>query len=183
MIFLVGMPACGKSTLARALAAAGLARTIDLDEAVEQRAGLSVARIMELHGEAEFRRLEAEAVEAAAAMHADAGVVVVSTGGGAPCHGRNMDVMLAAGTVVWLQASVERSLQRLEEARGTRPAADRAMEQGCLRSWFESLLSDRAPHYARAHAIFDTSELDDAPAVAAAVERFRKLLEQPIQAL
>ncbi|MDE6286115.1 MAG: AAA family ATPase, partial [Muribaculaceae bacterium] len=68
VIFLVGMPACGKSTLARALAAAGVARTIDLDEEVERRAGRSVAQIMARHGEAEFRRLEAEAVATAAAM-------------------------------------------------------------------------------------------------------------------
>ncbi|MDE6109474.1 MAG: shikimate kinase [Muribaculaceae bacterium] len=177
VIFLVGMPACGKSTLARALAAAGVARTIDLDEEVERRAGLSVAQIMARHGEAEFRRLEAEAVAAAAAMRPEGGLLVVSTGGGAPCHGRNMDVMLAGGTVVWLQASPERSLQRLVEARGTRPAADRAMEQGRLSEWYHALLAARAPHYARAHATFDTTELDDAPAVAAAVERFRAMID------
>ncbi len=178
VIFLVGMPACGKTTLARALEAAGVARTLDLDEMVERRAGRSVASLMAARGEAEFRRMEAEAVEAAAAMAAGSGrlPLVVSTGGGAPCHGRNMDVMLAAGTVVWLRASVERSLQRLVEARGTRPAADRAMEQGRLREWFEALQEARAPHYSRAHAAMDTTELDDAPAVAAAVERFRALL-------
>ena len=176
VIFLVGMPACGKSTLARALEAAGAACCLDLDELVEQRAGMSVAQLMALRGEPEFRRMEAEAVEAAAAMRGgDGGVLLVSTGGGAPCHGRNMDLMLAGGTVVWLQASVERSLQRLVEARGKRPAADRAIERGELRPWFETLLAARTPHYARAHATFDSTELDDVPAVAAAVERFRAL--------
>lgn len=170
-IFLVGMPGCGKSTLARALAAAGLCAVADLDTAVEQRAGMSVARIMATQGEAAFRRMEAEAL--AAVAEGTDGTLVVSTGGGVPCHGDNMDRMLAAGTVVWLQSAAERTVQRLAEAPGQRPAADRAMAEGRLREWHDELLAARTPAYARAHATFDTTALDDVAAVAAAVERFR----------
>lgn len=173
-IFLVGMPGCGKSTLARALAAAGLCAVADLDTAVEQRAGMSVARIMATQGEAAFRRMEAEALAAAGADAPEGRTLVVSTGGGVPCHGDNMDRMLAAGTVVWLQSAPERTVQRLAEAPGQRPAADRAMAEGRLREWHDELLAARTPAYARAHSTFDTTELDDVAAVAAAVERFRR---------
>lgn len=165
------MPGTGKSTLARALADAGAAEAADLDSLVEARCGMSVAEIFRTLGEAEFRRMEAEAV-ASAATSAGERPLVVSTGGGAPCHGRNMDAMLQAGTVVWLQAGAERTVSRLADAPGQRPAADRAMAEGRLREWHDELLAARTPHYARAHARFDSTELDDLPAVRAAVRRF-----------
>lgn len=173
-IFLVGMPGCGKSTLACALAAAGLCVMADLDTAVERRAGMSVARIMATLGEPAFRRMETEALAEVAEGAGGTLPLVVSTGGGVPCHGDNMDRMLAAGTVVWLQSGAERTVRRLAEAPGQRPAADRAMAQGRLRRWHDELLAERTPAYARAHATFDTTELDDVRAVAAAVERFRR---------
>ena len=167
------MPGCGKSTLARALAAAGAAEAADLDSLVEARCGLSVGEIFRTFGEAEFRRMEAEAVETAASIATASHLpLVVSTGGGAPCHGRNMDAMLQAGTVVWLQSDAARTVSRLADAPGQRPAADRAMAAGRLREWHDELLAARTPHYARAHACFDSTELDDFPAVRAAVRRF-----------
>ena len=117
------MPGCGKSTLARALAAAGLCDVADLDTAVERRAGMSVARIMATLGEPAFRRMEAEALAEVTEGAGGTLPLVVSTGGGVPCHGDNMDRMLAAGTVVWLQSGAERTVQRLAEAPGPRPTA------------------------------------------------------------
>lgn len=167
------MPGCGKSTLARALCEAGEADFIDLDSLVELRARSTVPAIMRLHGEDTFRRLETEALQAAAGMAANSGrPLVVATGGGTPCFGANMDIMLASGLVVWLQAGEERSLQRLAAAPGQRPAVDRAMADGSLRQWFEQLHAARSPHYSRAHARFDTTELDTPRAVALAVDRF-----------
>jgi len=170
------MPGSGKSTLACALEAAGVAEAVDLDGLVEARCGISVADIFRTNGEAEFRRMEADAIGMLVSMRAvDSLPLVVSTGGGAPCHGGNMERMLAAGTVVWLQSEAGRTVQRLAAAPGQRPAVDRAIMAGELRQWHDRLLAEREPFYSRAHAVFDSTELDDAPAVAAAVARFRKM--------
>ena len=171
------MPGCGKTTLACALYEAGLADIADLDSLVEQRAGATVSEVIRSMGEAAFRRMEAEALEAVAAkQHAGERPLVVATGGGTPCFPANMERMLATGRVVWLQAGTERSLQRLADAPGQRPAADRAMAAGRLREWFEALLAERTPHYGRAHTRFDATELDTLEAVDAAVARFAALL-------
>lgn len=166
------MPGCGKSTLARALADAGLAECIDIDAIIEQETGRTVADIISRDGDAAFRSLERHTLERIARRAEGRLPAVVSTGGGAPCFGANMDLMLDSGTVVWLRAGRERTLQRLEEARGRRPAADRAMASGRLAGWYDDLLAGRKVYYARAHSEFDTTELDDAAAIAAAVARF-----------
>lgn len=178
LIYLIGMPGCGKSTLARALCEAGkVDGYIDLDGLVEQRAGCSVHAVITQQGEAAFRSMEAEALEEVARRGGGEGrTLVVATGGGAPCRPENMERMLATGRVVWLQAGTERSLERLADAPGQRPAADRAMARGRLREWFEGLQRERAPHYGRAHYRFDTTELDTPEAIADAVARFSELL-------
>lgn len=169
------MPGCGKSTLARALCEAGLADMLDVDTLVETGERRTIPAIMRHSGEAEFRRLEAEATTRVAALDIAGGrPLVVSTGGGAPCHGSNMDTMLAAGTVVWLQADRMRSLERLAAAPGQRPGADAAMAHGRLAEWFDSLLAQRAPSYGRAHARFDSSQLDTPAQIAATVAAFAR---------
>ena len=58
-LFIVGMPACGKSTFGRALARALRRRYIDLDTYIENRFHTSVRELFATDGEARFRRLEA----------------------------------------------------------------------------------------------------------------------------
>ena len=57
-IVLVGLPGSGKSTVGPLLARRLGAVFVDLDRAIESRAGKSVARIFEEDGEAAFRALE-----------------------------------------------------------------------------------------------------------------------------
>ena len=180
-IFLVGMPGSGKSTLARALCEAGLCHTLDLDTLVETTARRTIPAIMRHCGEDAFRRCEADALQhvisaCVCSDDSDELPLVISTGGGTPCHGNNMDAMLRAGTVVWLQAEPERILSRIADAPGQRPAADAAMAAGRLAEWHDALLAERTPHYSRAHTTFDTSKLDNPSEIAAAVERWRSLM-------
>ena len=53
----------GKTTLGQALARRLGMRFIDLDQAIEERAGMSVAEIFHTLGEDRFRSLEAEMVD------------------------------------------------------------------------------------------------------------------------
>lgn len=158
-LFLTGFMACGKSTLARALArkVPGL-RVIDLDEAIEVEAGCSVSRFFETHGEEAFRRLESDVLRRVSQSGC-----IVACGGGTPCRPENMSFMLDCGTVVWLRASVDITIERLRLAPGQRPKLDSLLnDTPRLKAAIESMLAQREQHYARAHAIFDANRLDTA---------------------
>lgn len=73
-----------------------------------------------------------------------------------------MDAMLEAGTVVWLKADTDITIQRLALAPGQRPVIDNLIDNPeALRSKVESLMAEREPYYSRATAVFDSSRLDD----------------------
>lgn len=162
--------ACGKTTLGRALAAAGHARFVDLDELVEQKSGLSPAEWFASRGEAAFRQAEREALQEAIATPS-ALPLIIATGGGTASNDDSMELMLSAGRVVWLQASLERTIQRLIEADGRRPLVA-GMDRSALADFLPTHLAQRLPFYRRAHEKFDSSRLDNAEEIAATVGTF-----------
>lgn len=174
LIYLIGYMAVGKTTLGRALGEVAGVRFVDLDAEIEHRAAMSVSEIFARYGEAEFRRLEAEALECIACGDADA-TTVVACGGGTPCRDRSMQLMLDTGTVVWLRADTDRVISRLIDAPGVRPRIDALRaDPDALRQFVleEGRVRDR--HYSRAHHTFDSTRLDTLDEVALTVQRFIK---------
>ena len=98
-IVLVGLMGSGKTSVGRALARALGWPQVDLDAALEQRFGLSVAQQFERLGEVEFRRREA--AELARCLRPGR---VLSTGGGVVLQARNRRRLKACLTI-YLQAS------------------------------------------------------------------------------
>lgn len=176
-IFLIGYMACGKTTLGRALQKAfpELVDFIDLDEYIVDREGRDIPRIFAESGEPYFRRLEADAIAELSAREQSSGKrKIVACGGGTPCQPGNMERMLDAGTVVWLQADMDRTISRLIDAQNSRPlVAGKSPEE--LAAFVSRNLEARTPHYSRAHHHFDTTHLDTLAEVDATVEKFAKL--------
>lgn len=157
-LFLIGFMACGKSTMLEALARRVSGHHyIDLDQYIEAREGMSIPDIFATRGEEAFRLMEADAVSDLCGTDA-----VVACGGGTPCHKKTMDAMLAAGTVVWLRCDIDTTLRRLALVPGQRPLVDGLLnDPEALRRKVEKMQALREPHYSRAHAIFDSSRLED----------------------
>jgi shikimate kinase len=118
-LFLIGPMGAGKSSIGRRLAEHFGMPCIDLDAAVEERTGASVATIFEIEGEAGFRRRESELLVELSRQNG----IVLATGGGAVLVPENRVPLRERGFVVWLQTSVEQQLQRLVRDR-QRPLLD-----------------------------------------------------------
>ncbi|MDE6074645.1 MAG: shikimate kinase, partial [Muribaculaceae bacterium] len=85
-VFLIGFMGSGKTTLCNALTARTGLRSVDLDDFIENEAGMSIKEFFARYGEAEFRRLESESLARAAASGYD----IIACGGGTPCFNNNM---------------------------------------------------------------------------------------------
>lgn len=101
-IVLVGMPGCGKSTLAALLSEKTGRICVDTDSMVEE-CGEKIPDIFAKYGEAEFRRRETEAVKAAGK---DKGKII-ATGGGAILKPENRIALRENSTVIFLNAPTE----------------------------------------------------------------------------
>lgn len=147
----------GKTTLGRALAATFGCAFVDLDDAVEARAGCSISELFATRGEAFFRRLEQETLNELSSGEPS----VVATGGGTPCRPGAMEAMKRRGTVVWLEPKRERLLERLllPEQRAKRPLlAARADDE--IVALVDVALAEREPYYRLADLRFDSTELE-----------------------
>jgi len=134
-VYLCGPPGAGKSTVAPILAALRGMRTVDVDTAIEARAGRTIARIVDEEGEPAFRAVERETIAAI-----DGGTVV-ALGGGALEDARTREVVETRGITVFLDASPATCEARTAHAPGTRPLL---REPGAL----PRLHAARRPRYA-----------------------------------
>ena len=160
--------ASGKTTLGRPLAAALGRPFVDIDEAVESAAGMSVKEIFRSKGETAFRALESEVLKAAAR-----GGAVVACGGGTPCPEENLAFMLDSGLVVELKASPATTLRRLQLAPGQRPLVDSLLDRPDeLAAKVAEMLAAREPFYSRAHRTFCSDRLETAEEIAESVKSF-----------
>ena len=153
--YLVGYMYSGKSTFGRQLAAGRGMQFLDLDRAFEERYHYTVPRFFQTFGEEAFRRLETQMLRSTA----DLDGYVVATGGGTPCHSGNMDFILAHGTAIYLQMSVDQLVGRALRSRNPRPLV-RNLDADRLRAHIEAQLKEREPFYLKAPIILDGNNPD-----------------------
>jgi XRE family aerobic/anaerobic benzoate catabolism transcriptional regulator len=169
-VALVGLRGAGKTTVGRLLAKRLDCAFVELDRAIEEAAQLSLAQVFELHGEAYYRRLEREVLEAVLARESRA---VIATGGGLPSHAPTYALLREACRTVWLKAKPEEYLARVLKQGDRRPVEKRPHALAELKA----LLAAREPAYRQAELSITTSGLEpDAVVrrVAGWLERSRK---------
>lgn len=147
-IFLVGMMGAGKTSVGKLLAR-NLGKVFyDSDQVIESRTGVKIPVIFELEGEAGFRAREAAVLAELTALQE----VVVATGGGAVLDAGNRERLRAAGTVVYLRATVNDLWNRTRHDRN-RPLLQTADPLGRL----HELYTQRDPLYREvAHVVVET---------------------------
>jgi len=170
-IHLTGFMGCGKSTVGSRLARLLKWEFIDLDAAVAERAGKSVAEIFADEGETVFRALEDQLlleISVLATTHMGVQGSVVALGGGTLMDPENRDICAAIATIVWLRCPVAVVEGRCAADAGARPLWGSAEE-------LEERLSEREPGYLCADLTVDASGSPEevAEAVLAALRETR----------
>ncbi len=105
-IVLIGMPGSGKSTVGLILAESCHRRFADSDELIVQKSGMQISEIFATCGEAYFRNLEREVLEALSAQSG----LVIATGGGAVLNAQNVHALRKNGKLYFLDRPLEELL-------------------------------------------------------------------------
>ena len=155
IIYVIGFMGSGKSTAGKKLAASLGWSFIDLDRKIEELAGKTIPQIFSSDGEQAFRKLESDVLRSINSLED----TIVSTGGGTPCHGNNMDYMLESGLTVYLKMTPEQLTYRLLESTGERPLIKNISDEQ-LPEFIEKILTVREKWYSRADIIIEGINLD-----------------------
>jgi len=148
-VFLIGMPASGKSTIATELSTIFSYKKIDMDEEIVKRERKSIEEIFTQEGEPYFRKIERQLLHRLSSEDD----LVISTGGGAACFFDNMKQMNQSGITVFLNVSMEELASRIF----TQKAQERPMFKGKTYQEVLELLkhkfSERKTYYEKAQII------------------------------
>jgi shikimate kinase len=155
LVYIIGFMGSGKSTAGKKLASALGWKFIDLDKEIEERAGMSIREIFASEGEEKFRLLETEALNSLK----NSVTTIISTGGGTPCHGNNIDLMLETGVTVYLRMTPAQLALRLLGSTGERPLLKNIPDEK-LADFIGEKLSDREKFYNRSQIVVDGINLD-----------------------
>jgi XRE family aerobic/anaerobic benzoate catabolism transcriptional regulator len=149
-IALVGLRGAGKTTLGRGLAEEIGAPFIELDQAIAREAGVSLAEIFMLYGQAGYRRIERRCLEA---VMQSSGSLVLTVGGGIVSEIETYNRLLLHFFTVWVKAPPEQHMARVMAQGDLRPMQGSAEAMQDLRS----ILDAREPLYRKADITLDTA--------------------------
>ena len=118
-VVLVGYMASGKSSVGKLLAQEMSMDFIDLDEYMEHHLQKTIGDIFSEKGEIFFRKTEHAMLSEVLDQHDN---VVLSTGGGTPCYGNNMDLVLEKSDhSIYLQLPISVLVERVKGEQAQRP--------------------------------------------------------------
>lgn len=102
-IVLIGMPTCGKSTIAKELANILNKPLIDIDSLIEERTQMSIPDIFEKYGEPHFREIEASITKEVSILNGQ----IIACGGGIIKNEKNIDNLRLNGVIIFIDRDIE----------------------------------------------------------------------------
>ncbi len=154
MIFLIGMPGTGKTYWGKKLAAAYDHEFIDMDAYIAKKEKTEIATLFEIEGEEGFRKMENLYLERIIATASES--TVIACGGGTPCFYKNMEMMLEAGEVIYLQSTTAHLINNLKNDTTQRPLLK---GKNNMEAYLENVLTERKQDYELAQHILPTENI------------------------
>ena len=170
-VYLIGYMGCGKSTVARKVSRFAHLEVVDTDTMVEQREGATVADVITYQGEEYFRAAERAVLEDTAVLEN----TIISTGGGLPVWGDNMELMKQLGLTIYLRRSPENIISRLSPyGRQKRPKI-RGMNDEQLLAFRTAHMAERESVYSLADVVIECDQMADREVVDTVIEKILNL--------
>lgn len=140
-IVLIGFMGSGKTSVSKGLSTLLEMDSIDTDDLIIEKSGMSIDGIFNTYGEAGFRKLEKEIIESLQ----DIKNTIISCGGGVVLNATNINLLKNNGQLIWLKTSPQEIYSRLSEDK-SRPLLkdDLTMER------LSEMLDSRLPLYKNA---------------------------------
>ncbi|MGS0524516.1 shikimate kinase [Zobellia nedashkovskayae] len=146
-IVLIGYMGSGKSTIGKLLSQKRNLEFVDLDNYIERAERMSVSDIFKNKGELYFRKKEYEYLNEVLEQKDD---FILSTGGGTPCYGNNMQAILdTTENAFYLKVSIPQLTQRLLKEKNERPLVRNIAEEE-LPEFIGKHLFERSYYYNQA---------------------------------
>ena len=154
-IYLTGYMYSGKTTVGHKLATRLGYQWADLDQMLETTFHTTIPIFFKRYGEEAFRKIEQKLLHSTA----DFDNVVISTGGGTPCHFDNIQWMNRHGISVYFDVTVETLLRRATVSKKPRPILS-GMTDEERTNFIQQQLTQRLPYYKKAQIIFPADKPD-----------------------
>ncbi len=148
----------GKSTIGKKLRSRlPELKLIDTDKVIVEREGMSIADLFAKHGEEHFRKLESELLGEVIQLDN----CIVSTGGGLPMWGDNMECMNSAGLTIYLNRSAESIISRMSAAGREKRPKLRGLNDAELLDFMRKGVAEREHIYSQSRLAIEVSKLSD----------------------
>ncbi len=152
-IYLMGMPASGKSTLGRQLASKLNLPFLDLDIEIEKREERTIPEIFNVRGEEVFRVAEQSALLESIASYKS---FVMALGGGTPCFRDNLSA-IKSGETIYLSVPLPELIKRLKrQGPETRPLLSYQTDLDLV---LKNLLQRRERYYLQAKYVVEGASI------------------------
>jgi len=149
MLYLIGFMGVGKTTIGKQIAALNKVVFIDTDSQIEKETSKSIKEIFETDGEIAFRKLETDTIRSINRK------AIIACGGGLPAHNNNIEYLKHKGIVIYLKASTETLIKRLEKNKNKRPLISNLTNEERL-EFIRKILKERGGTYKQADYTIET---------------------------
>ena len=155
-VYLVGFMGCGKTEIGKKISKKLNLEFIDTDFEIENKYSNSLNNLFKEKGEEFFRNEETELIKEIKKFNNK----IIATGGGLPCHNKNLDLIEESGVMIYLRYSVNTLFNRLLKNSNKRPLI-KNLNNNELRTYIETTLKKREKTYRRSHKIIECDYLSE----------------------
>ncbi len=155
ILVLIGYMGSGKSSVGKQLAEVLDYQFIDLDAYIADAENTSIPEIFAKKGEIYFRKVEAKALNDVLNAQENC---VLALGGGTPCYGNNMNLILNSPNIqsVYLKTGVMALTERLLKEKDNRPLISHIQTKEDMQEYVGKHMFERSVFYNQSHLAVTT---------------------------